>query len=116
MNKFFHLLFLFFVACNGCTDPIQPKGPVSPPVEAGPLPTPPANSDCAAACAVWNKYGCDEGKPTLKGASCEDVCSNAATDDSPLTLSPDCVKSPAVTSCETARACQQAGLVGKKGK
>lgn len=39
-------------------------------------PEPGTPADCARACAHLRSLGCEEGKPTPGGASCEQVCDN----------------------------------------
>lgn len=78
--------------CDG--DPVEPRRPR--PVDAG---TP---ADCAAACAHMRELGCEEGKPTPKGATCEDVCNNVEASGT-VTLHPSCVVG--IARCDQVESC-----------
>lgn len=87
--------FAALMLCAGHCD--TPPADVRPkPVEAG---TP---EDCAAACAHMAQLGCEEAKPTPKGATCEDVCNNVESSGT-ITLSPACVVK--ITKCEEIDSC-----------
>ncbi len=77
--------------CDVPVEPVRPK-----PVDAG---TP---ADCAAACAHMRKLGCEEGKPTPKGATCEDVCNNVEASGT-ITLHPACVVK--IERCDQVESC-----------
>lgn len=66
------------------------------PIEAG---TP---ADCKAACDHLRSLGCEEGNPTPKGATCEDVC-NSVESSGTVTLDPGCVAN--IAKCEEIDAC-----------
>lgn len=75
--------------------------PVPTPIEPEPLP--PAPASCASMCDRMRQLGCEEGKPTDGGASCEMVCENAEQSPVPMPVAcmaqarscaqvPDCSK------------------------
>lgn len=65
------LLALLLVACGPNPGP-QPPRPAAP--DAGP-----GVVSCAAYCEHAAALGCEQGKPTPKGASCMQVCDNVQT-------------------------------------
>jgi hypothetical protein len=50
-------------------------------------PTPAVNATCAMVCVHGAELSCDYAKPTLGGATCEQVCQNAANAGEPWRLS-----------------------------
>jgi hypothetical protein len=69
-----------------------------------PAPTPdPGASTCDSACTKLRELGCDEAKPTAKGASCEQVCLNVMT-SGVIAWNLGCRS--AVTTCAAADACE----------
>ncbi len=77
--------------CNQDVEPVRPK-----PVDAG---TP---ADCSAACQHMRELGCEEGKPTPGGATCEDVCNNVEGSGT-VTLNPACVVG--ISRCDQIESC-----------
>jgi hypothetical protein len=86
----------------------SPITPDPSPSTVVPFPPDPAGaagaSGCAAACAKLAQLGCPESKPTPRGASCVEVCSNMSDDASPVSAQTDCVVRAG--SCDDAKACQ----------
>lgn len=78
-------------------DSITPPAPVSPVAVV-----PGTDTDCGAACANGRKLGCEFGKDTAAGATCEAVCHNSET-SSYVTMNPRCMAMAA--SCDAADAC-----------
>lgn len=58
------IVFSLLFACEQSNQPPQP-------------PVTPVLPSCETACENQRKLGCDLGKPTVEGASCEDVCQNS---------------------------------------
>lgn len=81
-------------------------GPVLPP-EPAPAPiTPTQEANCETMCAHLQKLGCEEGRDTPGGATCEEVCT--LTIDAGLDVHPECVVG--VEKCEdVGRASQGCG-------
>jgi hypothetical protein len=95
---------LAFLVCASCllggtckhdvTD-VRPK-----PTDAG------SPSECSAACKHLRELGCEEGKPTPAGASCEDVCNNVERSGT-VTLHPACVIH--IKHCNEIQSCAYGG-------
>lgn len=88
-------VLLVLVSLVACTFPQRP-----------PPPEPIANkSDCEISCSRYQQFGCEEGQPTAKGATCTEVCLNAAESGIDLAKDVPCVQ--ASTSCSTVRSCPE---------
>lgn len=76
---------IVLLMASGCAgppgpSPIPPIGP-EPVPSSDPSPTP-RMWTCDSACDNQRKLGCELGKPTAEGSSCEEVCQNSQ--ESPL--------------------------------
>lgn len=65
-------LAILLAACHQHQDPVTPTNDP----DGG---APEAAVSCAAYCSHAERLGCDQGKPTAKGATCTEVCSNLQT-------------------------------------
>lgn len=84
MFRYGFVLLVAAAACHPTPDP--------PP----PLP----DGGCPAMCSHLRSLGCKEGQPTPGGKTCEEVCSNAATQGIDVTCDGGIA---AALSCESAR-------------
>jgi hypothetical protein len=83
------------VACGPIQPaPVVPDGPVDP------------ERSCSATCVEWRRLGCEEGTDTEAGASCEQVCENAAAATPSWDLTRDAECMSASRTCEAARSCR----------
>jgi hypothetical protein len=92
----FATALILAVAVQGCPPPPPPNPPPAPTNDGGV-----ALPGCPAACENMRRLGCDIGKPTARGASCEDVCANAQANG--IDFRTSCLASAA--SCEAAESC-----------
>lgn len=84
MTKFLIPFLLVLCSCNGCP----------------PNPTPnPLQADCTKSCSHLRELGCEEGKPTPKGATCETICQNMPVNQAYL----DCTSR--ITDCQQVNSC-----------
>jgi hypothetical protein len=84
-----------------CSDPIEPCGPRPKPAPLPPKPQPEPSdhpATCADACAWFRARNCPQAEATPRGATCEQVCSNAGE-----LFDNDCVL--VASSCEAADRC-----------
>lgn len=87
------LLLALIVGCQPTPGPSPPEPP------------PPHVPSCARACARLAELGCKEGKPTPKGATCQEVCEHTEASGY-LSLNPGCVER--ITSCDQVNSCATA--------
>lgn len=80
----------------GCPS-TPPKPPEPKPLEAG-VPT------CLSACDNMRALGCELGKPTPRGATCEDVCIRVQTENAGAGFDMACISR--ATTCPVADACR----------
>lgn len=78
-------------------------GPVAPGPGPGPQPAPVGEDDIETVCNWLRVNGCEAGRDTPEGASCETVIRNAASQGIDLVGETECVTS--APSCEAADAC-----------
>lgn len=110
---------LLFLACgSNCPAPDSPaeqraNAPKDcPPFDAGaPLPldagrdvNAPLPRTCAGACTRMRDLGCDLGKPTPKGGSCEQVCTNVQINNAGAGFNIVCIVE--AKACNEAEACR----------
>ncbi len=82
---------------SGCVVYREPPLPPPAPVDVQAL------DDCGGACAIWRDRRCPEATPTPAGASCEQVCRNAAENGIDTAKQLSCAQS--ATTCAALRAC-----------
>ncbi len=75
-------------------DPVVPDEPVD------------STRSCATTCVEWRRLGCEEGSDTDAGASCEQVCENAAAATPSWDLTRDAACMLDSRTCEAARECR----------
>jgi hypothetical protein len=89
---------------GGCSSPINPSNPDSPPVpssvDTSIVTTSETQATCGSACSKARLLGCEEGDPTPRGQSCEYVCE---TYQMPLSLR-ECFTH--AQDCPTLKECQ----------
>ena len=69
----------------------------------GPAPLDGSVTACSASCSKYRELGCEEGKPTAKGHTCEEVCNNAAESGIDLGGPADCIA--AAKDCASVEKC-----------
>lgn len=63
-----------------------------------------ASTPCGAACTNMRRLGCELGKPTPMGATCERVCENVQSENAGVGFNASCLAK--VTNCVDADACR----------
>lgn len=95
------------VACasNPCPPP-QPRvgGACAPPPDAGVDAHDPLPATCGGACANMRARSCELGKPTPRGASCEQVCERVQRENGRAGFNTSCVAR--ATTCAEADSCR----------
>lgn len=107
------VLAVFLAGCQSCQVPPTPPpiGPEPPPAPA-PLPvmrdaaiSVDSGADgCAVACRRLRTLGCEDGKPTLGGSSCETVCRGVNASAGAARVNTTCVA--AAKTCAAVGACR----------
>lgn len=90
--------WLWLALLTGCEALSPACVPVEPEAPAQPV------DDARATCDEWRRLGCEEGEPTAKGASCEDVTRDAEAEGIDLTPPLGCLRSAA--TCDQMRRCE----------
>jgi hypothetical protein len=89
--------FLLFLSAN-CDKQLEPEKPITPPPDPIPVVVEPEELEvsCRTACDNQRSLGCELGRDTPEGSTCEEICGNSmsvpamAWDVSALTYSKGC--------------------------
>ena len=91
------------ILATQCLPPGPVDGPVPPPVLEQ------TDAGCEGMCAHLRELGCEQGKPTPSGATCERVCADTMAEG--YDVHPDCVAG--VRGCAEVDRASQGGGAGR---